>query len=105
MPKNRQLIIHLAIGLGALILGVALGHSMIGGSATSAARTTPVVTAAPAPPAAIEHTSAAAPKSPTEALAATGSRKSLEEILKGPRSGARTRELEEFVRNLAPSDI
>ena len=104
MPKNRQLIIYLAIGLAALILGVALGHSMSGGSATSSARTAPVVTAAPAlPPPAMEHPIATAPKSPTDVVATN--RKSLEEILKGPRSGARTKELEEYVRNLAPADI
>jgi hypothetical protein len=105
MPNNRQLMIHAAVGLAALILGVALGHSMIGGATNSTVRTAPAVTAMPAPAPTIEHPIVAAPKIPTDAAAASTSRKSLEEILKGTRSGARTKELEEYVRNLAPADI
>src|SRR3954454_17528655 len=106
MQKNRQLIIHLAIGLAALIVGVALGHSMIGGSGSSAVRSAPLAgTAATTPPPLVENPIAPAPKTSSDLAATTTSRKSLEEILKGPRSGPRTRELEEYVRNLAPADI
>ena len=106
MLKNRQLIIHVAVGVAALILGVALGHSMISGSNNSTVRTAPVVTATPTPaPVTIEHPLAAPAKSSSETIASTAPKKSLEEILKGPRSALRTKELEEYVRNLAPADI
>jgi len=105
VPKNRQLIIYLAIGIAALILGVALGHSMIGGSAASGERSTPVTAAPATPPPAIEHSIAASSKNSSDVAASTTTKKSLEEILKGPRSGLRTKELEEYVRNLAPADI
>ena len=104
MVKNRQLIVQIGIALAALVVGIALGHSMIGGSAGSNARTASMAVATPVPVApAMEHP--IAPPPTFSEPAANTTKKSLEEIMKGPRSATRTRELEEYVRNLAPSDI
>jgi hypothetical protein len=117
MLKNRVVLLQIAIIAGVFVFGMVVGRWMAksyqpvslaasGTAATSKSEAVqPVHTkldakALDAESVAEGHSDDAPPDSPT-----SSSKKSLEEILQGRNSGNRTRELEEFARNLSGSGI
>jgi hypothetical protein len=105
MLKNRDFVRQAVIAIAALLMGGGIGHLMTAGPAPAPVNADPVakaVTASSGPH--VEH-----PLAPTGSGSSHSAdliaRKSLEEIMKGTNSATRTRELEEYVKNLAPSDI
>jgi hypothetical protein len=109
MIKNREMMIQVGVVLAALLLGGVIGHAMIGGgnsSAPAVKATLETVASKTAAKLADRPLSPAAPaSSSTEAAAPAATRKTLDQIMKGRLSSARTKELEDFATNIAPSDI
>ncbi len=103
---NRELAKQGAIVLGALLLGVGIGHWMTRVSVVPAPPAKPAVAVAlnhPRP--AADRAGLSAPIDSSKSITSPADRKSLEEIMKDPSSGARTRALEEYVKNLSPANI
>ena len=107
MPENRPFIVQAAIVLAALIAGIGIGHFFTSAPTAPPKTQQLASTAATPPPRAAERplTLEGTSHDPAKPKAPSASRKTLEEIMKGPSSGERTRELEEYVRNLPSSDI
>ena len=107
MLKNREWATDCAVVLIALLLGGLVGHWMTSPVALSNMKTQPPTAPSVAKVArkVTERPLAPAPSDALNPTAAIAGGKSLEEILKGPSSGARTRELEDYVKKLPPSDI
>ena len=106
MPKNREFITQAAIVLVALLVGAGIGHWMSRGPAVSILPTLPVAAiASTPPPRTVDRPLSASSNVSSKSTTTAAAKKTLEEILKGPSSGARTKELEDYVRDLAPSDI
>ena len=108
MLKDREFITQGVIVVGALLIGAGFGHWMTRGPAAPAKSALVAITAA-ATPATKPVERVLSPvgtlsDSSKPSIAPVG-RKSLDAIMKGPNSGARTKELEEYVRNLAAADI
>ncbi len=106
MLKRRETLLFSGLVLLALLAGAGIGHSFTGNIAHPAkndatlAKNAPVVAKA-----AVKKTTAVDTNKDEAASKETGSRKSLAEILKNPNAATRTKELEEFVRTLPPSEI
>src|SRR3954463_14926019 len=107
MTKNRELLTTIALVVVALLIGAGIGHSFT-------KRPSPTVKAVPDPAAASVATrpkAVEAQPGPAQAEAddepkrPAGTNKSLADILKNPNAAQRNRELEEFVKRLAPSEI
>lgn len=107
MTTNRNLVLQAAVVLTALAAGTALGHFMTSAPALPVKPTPLVTAAATPPPKPVERplTMVGNSPDPSKTAAAPASSKSLEEIMKEPASAVRTKELEEYARNLASSEI
>jgi hypothetical protein len=109
MIKNREMMIQAGVVLVALLLGGVIGHAMIGGGNSSPlavkANSETVTSKSAAKLADRPLTPAASTGSSTDAAAPAAMRKSLDQIMKGRNSSERTKELEDFAGNIAPSDI
>jgi hypothetical protein len=109
MIKNREVIIQASVVLASLLLGGVIGSAMTGGrsSSVSAIKTAaePVTAKSVAKPAERPFTTLVPTASSTDVAAAPATRKTLDQIMKGRISSNRTKELEEFAQNIAPSDI
>jgi hypothetical protein len=104
MTKNRELLTTIALIVVALLIGAGLGHSFTKAPSQLQSAAPPAATpTAPARPK--EQRSAAADTKNDAAAKAVALNKSLAEILKNPNAAQRTKELEEFVRRLPPSEI
>jgi hypothetical protein len=106
MTKNRELLVSIALVVVALLIGAGIGHSFTKAPATNAkpvsAPDTSVVTKTKA---AEQNASLTENDSEEGSKTAATINKSLAQILKNPNAAQRTKELEDFVRHLAPSDI
>jgi pantoate kinase len=105
MTKNRELFATIGIIVVALLVGGGIGHSF-----TKTPATLERVSAAPTPVPVVKVKTAEQAATSTDEKADDDSKavalnKSLAEILKNPNAAQRTKELEDFVRHLAPSDI
>jgi hypothetical protein len=111
MFKNRAAVTQIVIVISAFIVGTALGHWMAAGKdqskRTAAAEAIPQLASSPAGKSLLARSAPAASLSDLANPASTtpAPRKSLDEILKGRNSGNRTKELEEFARNLNSSEF
>ncbi|HEY2123955.1 MAG TPA: hypothetical protein VGG94_00715 [Chthoniobacterales bacterium] len=107
MPENRPFIIQAAMVATALIAGVGIGHFFTGPPVVPPKVQPLAVAAVTPPPRAVERpmTLVGTPHDPAKPNGSSASHKTLEEIMKGPSTGERTRELEEYVRNLPSSGI
>ncbi len=106
MTKNRELLATIGLAVVALLIGAGIGHSFTKTPLPNAqAPQAPAASVATKTQPARQKTSSAEKKSDDGAKTAATSNKSLAEILKNPNAAQRTKELEEFVMHLAPSDI
>jgi hypothetical protein len=107
MPENRPFIVQATMVLTALIAGAGIGHFFTSSPAAPPKAQPMAMAMATPPPRPVERslTLVGTPRDPAKANSPSASRKTLEEIMKGPSSGERTRELEEYVRNLPSSGI
>ncbi len=107
MWKRRETLLFGGLVLLALLVGAGIGHSFTGNIVHPAKSEDASVRSAAvtANQAALKPAAATDAKKEETAAKETGSRKSLAEILKNPNAAARTKELEEFVRTLPPSEI
>jgi hypothetical protein len=109
MIKNREIIIQAGVVVGALLLGGVIGSAMTGGrnSSVSAIKTTiePVAVKSAAKAAERPFATLVPTGASSDAAAAPATRKTLDQIMKGRVSSNRTKELEDFASNIAPSDI
>jgi hypothetical protein len=105
MAKNRELLVSIALVVVALLIGAGIGHSFTKPPTTDAAAiSAPAAPVAAKAPTAEQKPSSAEKKSDETKTAAT-THKSLAEILKNPNAAQRTKDLQEFVAQLAPSEI
>ncbi len=105
MTKNRELLATIGLIVVALLVGAGIGHSF---TKTPASAPKAVVAATPIPaakPRAAEKADASAQTKADDAAKSVALNKTLAEILKNPNAAQRTKELEEFIRRMAPSDI
>jgi hypothetical protein len=107
---NRSPIVQIVIVLAAFLVGTALGHWMTGGD--TPAKPTSMSEVVPhnlgvKPPAKSVDTTSDAGKSSGDVASSTSpaAKKSLSDILKERNSGDRTKDLEEFARNLPSSEF
>ena len=109
MIKNREVIIQAGVVFMALLLGGVIGHAMTGAKTSSlpALKTTSETTDAKSATKPVERpfTTLVPTGASTEAAAAPVTRKTLDQIMRGRVSSNRTRELQDFAANIAPSDI
>jgi hypothetical protein len=109
MFKNQAAVTQVAIVIAAFLVGTALGHWISSDNpATPPAQSTVAPHLAPSPPANSVVMDPAENSGQTAAESAASGlshRKTLDEILKGRNSGTRTKELEEFAKNVSASEI
>jgi hypothetical protein len=106
MAKNRELLVSIALVVVALLIGAGIGRSFTrapasNAKAVSAPDTSVVTKTKPAE----QKASLTEENSEESSKTAAAINKSLAQILKNPNAAQRTKELEDFVRHLAPSDI
>lgn len=105
MAKNRELLVSIALVVVALLIGAGIGHSFTKSpaihTAINSAPAAPVV----AKPQPAEQKLSSAEKKGDETKTAATTDKSLADILKNPNAAQRTKDLQEFVAHLAPSEI
>jgi hypothetical protein len=106
MPKNRELLASIALVVVALLIGAGIGHSFTKTPPASAqAIQAPAASATTKTQSVEQKASATEKKSDESSKTAATTNKSLAEILKNPNAAQRTKDLEEYVRHLAPSEI
>jgi hypothetical protein len=111
MFKNQPALTQVAIVIGAFLVGTALGHWISNDSDPVPAAVPSAVVPHVAPSQTVKSamTAAAAENADQTTKESAGNAlshaKSLDEILKGRNSGNRTKELEEFAKNISASEI
>ena len=106
MSRNREILIFGGLVLLALLVGAGIGHSFTGNGGDST-KPNSLTGSTPAPSATpiVKKSVIAQTKTGDAASKETVIHKSLADILKNPNAAARTKELEDFVRTLPPSEI
>ncbi len=106
MLKRRETLILSGLVLVALLVGAGIGHSFTSNTdANGNKSSTAGSLTAPSPTPTATKVAAAKAKNEEPASAKTTGHKSLADILKNTNAATRTQELEEFARNLPPSEI
>jgi hypothetical protein len=105
MTKNRELFASIGLVVVALLIGAGIGHSFTKTPAASTGNLSAPAVPTVAKARSVDQKAFADKKSDEDSKTSSAINKSLAEILKNPNAAQRTKDLEEFVRRLAPSEI